>query len=69
MSSPVEYAVGVSYEDPRCAGHHRQQRTTPTPTCRCVYPEEGAVVLPAGVAIVKNAPNMDNTPSCSSTMC
>ena len=25
-----------------------------------VYPEEGAVWLPAGVAIVKNAPNMDN---------
>ena len=25
-----------------------------------VYPEEGAVWLPAGVAIVKNAPNMEN---------
>ena len=50
-----EYAVGVSYED-GCMS----MLVSGAKDVRLVYPEEGAVWLPAGVAIVKNAPNMDN---------
>ena len=50
-----EYVVGVSYEDP-CVGLLVDGATN----VKLVYPEEGAVWLPAGVAIIKNAPNMDN---------
>ena len=50
-----EYVVGVSYEDP-CVGLLVDGATN----VKLVYPSEGAVWLPAGVAIVKNAPNMDN---------
>ncbi len=50
-----EYVVGVSYEDP-CVGLLVDGATN----VRLVYPSEGAVWLPAGVAIIKNAPNMDN---------
>ena len=51
-----EYAVGVSYEDP-CVGLLVDGAGDKV---RLVYPEEGAVWLPAGVAIIKNAPNMEN---------
>lgn len=50
-----EYAVGVSYEDP-CVSLLDNGATN----VRLVYPEEGAVWLPAGAAIIKNAKNMDN---------
>lgn len=50
-----EYVVGVSYEDP-CVSLLVDGATN----VKIVYPEEGAVWLPAGAAIVKNAPNMDN---------
>jgi iron(III) transport system substrate-binding protein len=50
-----EYAVGVSYEDP-CVGLLVDGATN----VKLVYPEEGAVWLPAGAAIIKNAPNMVN---------
>ena len=50
-----EYAVGVSYEDP-CVGLLVDGATN----VKIVYPEEGAVWLPAGTGIIKNAPNMDN---------
>ena len=50
-----EYAVGVSYEDP-CVGLLVDGATN----VKIVYPSEGAVWLPAGTGIVKNAPNMDN---------
>ena len=50
-----EYAVGVSYEDP-CISLLVDGATN----IRVIYPEEGAVWLPAGVAIVKGAPNMEN---------
>jgi len=50
-----EYAVGVSYEDP-CVGLLVSGATN----VKLVYPSEGAVWLPAGVAIIKNAPHMDN---------
>lgn len=50
-----EYVVGVSYEDP-CVSLLVDGATN----VKLVYPEEGAVWLPAGVAIIKNAPNMDN---------
>ena len=50
-----EYVVGVSYEDP-CVGLLVDGATN----VKLVYPEEGAVWLPAGCAIIKNAPNMDN---------
>ena len=53
--SAGEYAVGVSYEDP-CVSLLIDGATN----LKLVYPEEGAVWLPAGVAIVKNAPHMDN---------
>ena len=50
-----EYVVGVSYEDP-CVGLLVDGATN----VKLVYPEEGAVWLPSGCAIIKNAPNMDN---------
>ncbi len=50
-----EYAVGVSYEDP-CVSLLIDGATN----LKLVYPEEGAVWLPAGSAIVKNAPHMEN---------
>lgn len=50
-----EYVVGVSYEDP-CVGLLVDGATN----VKLVYPSEGAVWLPAGAAIIKNAPNMDN---------
>ena len=51
-----EYVVGVSYEDP-CVGLLVDGGGDKV---RLVYPSEGAVWLPAGVAIIKNAPNMEN---------
>lgn len=50
-----EYAVGVSYEDP-CVSLLVDGATN----VKLVYPEEGAVWLPAGAAIIKGAKNMDN---------
>ena len=50
-----EYAVGVSYEDP-CVSLLVDGATN----VKIVYPEEGAVWLPAGCGIIKNAPNMEN---------
>ena len=50
-----EYAVGVSYEDP-CVGLLVDGATN----VKLVYPEEGAVWLPAGAAIIKGAKNMAN---------
>ena len=50
-----EYVVGVSYEDP-CVGLLVDGATN----VKLVYPEEGAVWLPAGAAVIKNAKNMDN---------
>ena len=50
-----EYVVGVSYEDP-CVGLLVDGATN----VKLVYPEEGAVWLPAGAAVIKNAQNMDN---------
>ena len=54
-----EYVVGVSYEDP-CVGLLVDQAAAGKETVRLVYPSEGAVWLPAGTAIIKNAPNMEN---------
>ncbi len=54
-TSAGEYAVGVSYEDP-CVSLLVDGATN----VKLVYPEEGAVWLPAGMAIVKNAPNLEN---------
>lgn len=50
-----EYAVGVSYEDP-CVSLLDAGATN----LKVVYPSEGAVWLPSGVAIVKGAPNLEN---------
>ena len=50
-----EYAVGVTYEDP--AVTLLQDGAT---NVRVIYPKEGAVWLPGGVSIVKNAPHMEN---------
>ena len=50
-----EYVVGVSYEDP-CVS----LLVDGAKNVKLVYPEEGAVWLPAGIAIIKNAPNMEN---------
>lgn len=50
-----EYAVGVTYEDP-AIGLLEDGATN----VKVVYPKEGAVWLPAGIAIVKNAPHMEN---------
>lgn len=52
--SSGEYAVGVSYEDP-CVSLLVDGATN----VRLVYPDEGAVWLAAGSAIVKNAPHME----------
>ena len=54
-----EYVVGVSYEDP-CVGLLVDQSALGKEIVRLVYPSEGAVWLPAGAAIIKNCPNMDN---------
>lgn len=54
-TSAGEYAVGVSYEDP-CVSLLVDGATN----VKLVYPEEGAVWLAAGMAIVKNAPNLEN---------
>lgn len=50
-----EYAVGVTYEDP-AIGLLEDGATN----LKVVYPKEGAVWLPGGIAIVKNAPNLEN---------
>lgn len=50
-----EYAVGVSYEDPCISLLESGAKNL-----RVVYPEEGAVWLPSGVAIVKGCKNLDN---------
>lgn len=50
-----EYAVGVSYEDP-CVNLLVSGATN----LKLVYPSEGAVWLPAGVAIIKNCQNEVN---------
>lgn len=50
-----EYAVGVSYEDP-CISLLEDGATN----LKVVYPEEGCVWLPSGVAIVKGCKNLDN---------
>lgn len=52
--SAGEYAVGVSYEDP-CVSLLVDGATN----VKLVYPEEGAVWLPAGSAIIKNAPHLE----------
>ncbi len=54
-TSNGEYAVGVSYEDP-CVSLLDSGATN----VKLVYPEEGAVWLAAGAAIIKGAKNMDN---------
>ena len=51
--SEGEYAVGVSYEDPCVALVESGADVT------VVYPEEGAVWLPTGTAIVKDCKNLD----------
>ncbi len=51
--SQGEYAVGVSYEDPCVALVQDGADVT------VVYPEEGAVWLPTGTAIVKDCQNLD----------
>ena len=50
-----EYAVGVTYEDPAIT--LLEDGAT---NVKVIYPQEGAVWLPGGVAIVKNAPHMEN---------
>lgn len=50
-----EYAVGVTYEDPAIS--LLEDGAT---NLKVVYPKEGAVWLPGGIAIVKNAPNLEN---------
>lgn len=50
-----EFVVGVTYEDPSVA-----LITDGAENLRVVYPEEGAVWLPAGSAIVEGAPNLEN---------
>ena len=54
-----EYVVGVSYEDP-CVSLLVDQSALGKEIVRLVYPSEGAVWLPAGAAIIKGAPNMEN---------
>lgn len=49
-----EMAVGLSYEDPTV------QLLNDGANVKIVYPKEGTVFLPASVAIVKNAKNMEN---------
>lgn len=50
-----EYAVGVTYEDPAIGLLEDGAKNV-----KVVYPKEGAVWLPGGIAIIKNAPNMEN---------
>lgn len=50
-----EFVVGVTYEDPSVA-----LLTDGAENLRVVYPEEGAVWLPAASAIVAGAPNKEN---------
>lgn len=50
-----EWAVGVSYEDP-CVGLLVDGATN----LKLVYPEEGAVWLPAGAGIIAGGPNAEN---------
>lgn len=50
-----EYAVGVTYEDPAISLLEDGATNVVV-----VYPKEGAVWLPGGIAIVKNAPNLEN---------
>lgn len=50
-----EYAVGVTYEDPAIGLLEDGAKNL-----KVIYPKEGAVWLPGGVAIIKNAPNMEN---------
>jgi iron(III) transport system substrate-binding protein len=50
-----EYAVGVSYEDP-CVS----LLVSGAKNLKLVYPSEGAVWLPAGVAVIKGCQNEDN---------
>lgn len=54
-----EYAVGVSYEDPVVQAII-DNKENPDVEISMVYPEEGAVWLPAASAIIKGASNMDN---------
>lgn len=53
-----EYVVAATYEDPSIA-----LLTDGSQNVRVVYPEEGAVWLPAASAIVKDAKNLDNAKS------
>ena len=50
-----EYAVGVSYEDPCITLLDNGAQDV-----KVVYPDEGAVWLPAGAAVIKGCKNMDN---------
>jgi len=50
-----EFVVGATYEDPSVA-----LITDGAENLRVVYPEEGAVWLPAASAIVDGAPNLEN---------
>jgi len=49
-----EYVVGLTYEDPSAA-YVRDGANV-----EIVYPKEGAVYLDAGVAVIKDAKNMEN---------
>lgn len=49
-----EMAVGLSYEDPTV------KLLNDGANVEIVYPKEGTVFLPASVAVIKNAENMDN---------
>ncbi|NLA77946.1 MAG: extracellular solute-binding protein [Erysipelothrix sp.] len=53
-----EYVVAATYEDPSIA-----LLTDGSKNVRVVYPEEGAVWLPAASAIVKGAKNLENAKS------
>jgi len=53
--SAGEYVVGVTYEDPSVS-----LIASGAKNLRVVYPEEGAVWLPAASAIVAGAANLDN---------
>jgi iron(III) transport system substrate-binding protein len=50
-----EYVVALTYEDPSVA-----LVTDGATNVRVVYPEEGAVWLPAASAIIEGAPNLEN---------
>lgn len=50
-----EMLVGLTYEDPVL-----RLLMDGADNVEIVYPEEGSVFLPAGLAIVKNAPHMEN---------